>query len=132
MNSQELVKKIVRILDSKKGLDIEVIEIGELSTLGDYFVLVSGGSSTQVKALAEEVEDTLAKDGIEPKRIEGAPSALWILMDYRDVIVHVFYKETREFYGIGRLWSDAPRMDLAGLTGDPPKTVPEDTGLPET
>ena len=113
MNSQELVKKIVRILDSKKGLDIEVIEIGELSTLGDYFVLVSGGSSTQVKALAEEVEDTLAKDGIEPKRIEGAQSALWILMDYRDVIVHVFYKEARGFYQLERLWADGEQVDIS-------------------
>ena len=115
MNSQELVKKIVRILDSKKGLDIEVIEIGELSTLGDYFVLVSGGSSTQVKALAEEVEDTLAKDGIEPKRIEGAQSALWILMDYRDVIVHVFYKEGRGFYQLERLWADGEHVDIEEL-----------------
>ena len=117
MNPEELLKKTVQILDSKKGMDIEVIDIRGLSTLGDYFVLVSGASSTQVKSLAEEVEDTLAKEGVEPKRIEGAQTALWILMDYRDVIVHVFYKDTREFYGMGRLWADAPRMDTAALLG---------------
>ena len=61
------------------------------------------------------MEDTLSKEGIEPRRIEGAQSAVWILMDYQDVILHVFTKETREFYNMERLWADAPRMDLAGL-----------------
>lgn len=115
MNPEALVKEIVKTLDSKQGQDITAIKISDLTTLGDYFVVVSGNSNTQVKALAEEVEDVLARQGIEPKRVEGASSALWILLDYRDVIVHVFYKETRDFYGIERLWSDAPRMDLSGI-----------------
>lgn len=115
MNSEELAKKIVRILDSKKGLDIAGVDIHELTTIGDYFILVTGTSSPHVKALAEEVEDTLAKEGLEPRRIEGAQSATWILMDYQDVILHIFTKETREFYNMERLWSDAPRLDLTGL-----------------
>ena len=115
MNSEELVRSIVKTLDSKKGQDIVAINIRDLTTLGDYFVVASGNSNTQVKALAEEVEDALSKQGVEPKRVEGSETALWILMDYGDVIVHIFYKDTREFYGIERLWSDAPRMDLTQI-----------------
>lgn len=115
MNSEELAKKIVRLLDSKKGMDIVGVDIHRLTTIGDYFILVTGTSSPHVKALAEEVEDTLAKEGLEPRRIEGAQSATWILMDYQDVILHIFTKETREFYNMERLWSDAPRLDLTGL-----------------
>lgn len=119
MSSEDLAKKIVKVLDSKKGMDITGIDIRQLTTIGDYFILVTGTSSPHVKALAEEVEDTLAKEGIEPRRIEGAQSAVWILMDYQDVILHVFTKETREFYNMERLWSDAPRMDLTGIvTGE--------------
>ncbi|MCI9667455.1 MAG: ribosome silencing factor [Angelakisella sp.] len=115
MNSQELAKKIVKILDSKKGMDITGIDIHDLTTIGDYFILVTGTSSPHVKALAEEVEDTLAREGLEPRRIEGAQSAAWILIDYQDVILHIFTKETRDFYDMERLWSDAPRMDLTVL-----------------
>ena len=102
MNSQELAKKIVKILDSKKGMDITGIDIHDLTTIGDYFILVTGTSSPHVKALAA-------------RRIEGAQSAAWILIDYQDVILHIFTKETRDFYDMERLWSDAPRMDLTGL-----------------
>lgn len=115
MNSEELAKKIVTILDNKKGRDIIGIDIRELTTLGDYFLLATGTSVPHVKALEEEVEDTLAKEGIEPRRVEGAQTATWILMDYQDVILHIFTGETREFYNMERLWADAPRMDLSGL-----------------
>ena len=115
MNSEEFAKKIVKILDGKKGMDIVGIDIHELTTIGDYFILVTGTSSPHVKALADEVEDTLAKEGVEPRRVEGAQSATWILIDYQDVILHIFTKETRDFYNMERLWSDAPRLDLAGL-----------------
>ena len=91
------------------------MDIHELTTIGDFFILVTGTSSPHVKALAEEVEDSLAKEGLEPRRIEGAQSATWILMDYQDVILHIFTKETRDFYNMERLWSDAPRLDLTGL-----------------
>ena len=115
MNSEALAKKIVLLLDGKKGMDIVGVDIHELTTIGDYFILVTGTSSPHVKALAEEVEDSLAKEGLEPRRIEGAQSATWILMDYQDVILHIFTKETRDFYNMERLWSDAPRLDLTGL-----------------
>ena len=115
MNSEELAKKIVKILDGKKGRDIIGIDIRELTTLGDYFLLATGTSVPHVKALEEEVEDTLAREGIEPRRVEGAQTATWILMDYQDVILHIFTGETREFYNMERLWADAPRMDLTGI-----------------
>ncbi len=114
MTSQELTREIVKLLDSKKATDIVALQISGISTLGDYFVVASGTSSTQVKALADEVDRKLSKEfGIEAKRIEGYQSAAWILMDYYDVIVHIFYSETREFYGLERLWADAPRLELA-------------------
>jgi len=97
---------------SKQAVDITAMKISDLTTMGDYFVVASGNSNAQVKALAEEVENQLSRLGIEPKKVEGGQSALWILMDYYDVIVHIFYKETREFYSIERLWADAPRVDI--------------------
>ena len=112
---EELVHTIVRLLDGKKAEDITAIQIKELTTIGDYFVVASGNSSTQVKAMANEVEDKLSAMGIEPRRVEGHQTCLWILLDYRDVIVHIFNHVTREFYGIERLWSDAPRMDISHL-----------------
>lgn len=115
MNSVELSKAIVTLLDSKKAKDIIAIEVKDLTTLGDYFIIASGSSTSQVKAMAEEVEDTLGRQGIEPKQIEGYSSSNWILLDYRDVIVHLFLDETREFYSLERLWADAPKLDLAGL-----------------
>ncbi|MEG0753642.1 MAG: ribosome silencing factor [Angelakisella sp.] len=112
LQPEQLVSKIVKTLDSKQAVDITAMKISDLTTIGDYFVVASGNSNAQVKALAEEVENQLSKLGIEPKKVEGGQSALWILMDYYDVIVHIFYKETREFYSIERLWADAPRVDI--------------------
>lgn len=112
MTSLELAKKIAGILDKKKAVDLSVLDIGSLSTLGDYFVIASGTSTIQVKALADEVDKQLGDMGMEPKRIEGYQSATWILMDYYDVMVHIFFQETREFYSLERLWGDAPRIDL--------------------
>lgn len=107
MTSLELATKIAKLLDSKKATDIRVLRIREISSLGDYFVLASANNSTLVQALTDEVDFTLGHEGIEPRRIEGYSSANWILMDYNDVIVHIFHEETRQFYSLERLWSDA-------------------------
>ncbi len=115
MTSIELAKKVAGILDSKKATDVVVIDIRKLTTLGDYFVVASGTSTTQVKALVDEVDKQLSAAGLEPKRVEGYNSAAWILMDYYEVIIHVFYQETREFYALERLWSDAPRVDISNI-----------------
>ncbi len=115
VTTTEQLKKIVSILDSKKGIDIKVIEIGDLSILGDYFVIASGASSTQTKALAGEVEFQLSREGIEPKHAEGMRSENWILLDYGDIIVHIFYAQTREFYDLERLWADGNALDIETL-----------------
>ena len=113
MTSNEMVKKIARFLSEKKAKDIMAREIRELTTIGDYFVIASGGSDTQVKALSDAVEEGLSALGEEPRRIEGYQSGMWIVLDYYDVIVHIFHEQAREFYGLERLWADAPRVELA-------------------
>ncbi|MBP3330598.1 MAG: ribosome silencing factor [Clostridia bacterium] len=106
MKYEELIKNIVKVLDEKKAEDIKIIETAELTIVADCFVVVSGNSSTHVKALAGEVEDALSKLGTEPEHIEGRATG-WILMDYGTVVVHVFDKPSREYYNIERLWQDA-------------------------
>ena len=98
MTSKELAGKIVKILDSKKALDIRVIGISDLTIIADYFVLATGTSNTQVKALADEVEYQLKQQDIMPNRMEGYNSSSWILVDYGNVVVHIFQKDTRDFY----------------------------------
>ncbi len=115
MTSLEQAKAIVKVMDSKKAKDIKLVEIKELSSLGDYFVIASASNTTQVKAIADEVEDEMTKLGIEPNRVEGRQSAQWILLDYYDVMVHIFLEESRNFYNLERLWSDAPQVDISEL-----------------
>lgn len=115
MTSIELVKFAAKLLDSKKATDIVALDIRGVTSLGDYFVVASGSSTTQVKSLAEELEDKLSKQGMEPKRVEGERSAMWVLMDYSDVIIHIFNHETRDFYCLERLWADAPKLELSDL-----------------
>lgn len=116
MTALEISREAVKILDSKKAKDIKVLEIEGISSLGDYFIVASGSSTTQVKALADELEFQLKGQGILPKRVEGYQSAAWIVLDYYDVIIHLFYEETRQFYSLERLWSDAPLLDISDLT----------------
>lgn len=118
MTSNDMVKFVTKLLDKKKATDITVLGLDDLSSLCDYFIIASGGSATQVKALAAEVEDKLSELGLEPKRVEGESSAMWILMDYYDVIIHIFYHETREFYCLERLWADAKKVDVEELLKD--------------
>lgn len=113
MTSLEQARKIVQVMDSKKAKDIRLIKIEGISSLGDYFVVASASNTTQVKAIADEVEDEMTKLGLEPNRVEGRQSAQWILMDYYDVMVHVFLDEARSFYNLERLWSDAPQLDIS-------------------
>ena len=115
MTSLEQARKIVQVMDSKKAKDIRLIKIEGISSLGDYFVVASASNTSQVKAIADEVEDEMTKLGLEPNRVEGRQSAQWILMDYYDVMVHVFLDEARSFYNLERLWSDAPQLDISDL-----------------
>lgn len=112
MDSLEKAKKTAACLDNKKGRRITVLEVGELTSISDYFVIASGGSAAQVKAMADEVTEKLHGEGYEPVHIEGYNIATWILIDYSDVVVHIFLEETREFYDIERLWTDAKNIDI--------------------
>jgi len=112
ITTQEKLKTIVKALDSKRGEDIQVIGIGDLTIVADYFVIANGGSTTQTKALAEETEFKMSQLGIEPIRTEGYQGQTWIVLDYGDIVVHVFYKETRSYYNLERLWSDGKPVDI--------------------
>lgn len=118
MTSLEMVKKTVKALDNKKAQDIQVIKIDDLSPIADYFVIATGSSTTQVKALADEVDYQMSQAKIEPKRVEGYQSATWILLDYGDVVVHVFFSQARDFYSLERLWSDGQNLDVAALLAE--------------
>lgn len=115
MTSYEQALLTAKALDSKKGIDIQVIEIGDISVLADYMVIATGTSSTHVKALADEVEYQLDNAGISVSHIEGYRSNSWILLDYVDVIVNVFSDEAREFYDLERLWQDGKPIDLSNV-----------------
>lgn len=114
MEPKELAIDIARFLDGRKATDLEIIQIGSLTTIGDYFVVATASNRVLSKALCEDLDQYLGRKGIEPKRIEGRSAGEWILMDYRDVIVHIFCGETRDHYGIERVWADAPRVDPDG------------------
>ena len=117
MTSLEKAKSIVKILDEKKATDLTVIETQELTVMSDYFVIASGTSSTHVRSLAEDVEFEMSKLGAEVDHIEGRATG-WILLDYGDVLVHVFQPESREYYNLERLWGDAARVDISDIITD--------------
>ena len=115
MNSLDLMKKIVLFADNKKARDIKVLALEGLTTIADYFVICSGGSSTQVKAISDEVEEKLKEIEILPFGKEGFSMADWILIDYSDVVLHVFTPESREFFNIEKLWADAKEVDISDI-----------------
>ena len=112
MTSLQTAKMIAGFLEEKLGENIKVLEVEDLTILADYFVIASGSSSTQVRALADEVEHKLGLVGVEPRRVEGKPSGGWVLLDYNTVILHVFSEQAREFYSLERLWADAKVIDI--------------------
>lgn len=104
-----------KALEEKKAEDIKVIGIGTISVIADYFIIANGTNSSQVDAMVDSVEEKLAAEGFEAKRIEGARSSGWILMDYGDIVVHVFAKEDRLFYDLERIWRDGQSVSLSDL-----------------
>ena len=113
LTSKELVVAAVKALDSKKGKNIKVLYTEDQTSLADYFVICNGTSNTQVRALADAVEEAMTKEGEEPHHIEGHRGGEWTLLDYSAVVVHVFTEEAREFYSLERLWSDAAPVDVS-------------------
>ncbi len=112
MTARETAIAIANALDDKKAQDIKVLQIEDLTVVTDYFVIANGTSTTQVRALAEEVEFQLEQKGVRPKHIESSENRSWILMDYNSVIVHIFLPEAREFYDLERLWADGLPVEL--------------------
>ncbi len=115
MTAEEKIKIAVKALDSKRAEKIQVLKVRDLTILGDYFIIANGNSTTQTKALAEEVEFQLSQQGVEPHHREGMNGSNWYILDYTDVIIHVFYQETRDFYRLEQLWADAEQVDISGL-----------------
>ena len=119
LNAKEIIAVAVKALDDKKGKDLKVRFTADQTTLADYFIICTGTSNTQVRALAEAVEEALSKAGEEPHHIEGHRGGQWTLLDYSAVVIHVFTEEGRAFYDLERLWSDAKPVDVSQyLTAD--------------
>ena len=118
-NAKELALLAARALSDKKGKEIQVLEIGELTTLADYFVIATGSSNTQINALVDNVEKVLLEEAEEdPLHREGHRGGTWVLMDFGSLVVHVFTAEARKFYDLERLWQDGHQVNLAAVLGE--------------
>lgn len=109
------MKKVIDALENKKAENIQLIDISEVSTIADYFVITNGMNVSQIQALSDNVEEKLIVDGIRPRSIEGYNTANWILMDYSDFLVHIFDRESRGFYDLERIWRDGKVVDIQSL-----------------
>lgn len=105
------VKAAAKALDQKFGKDIVVLEISEISAIADYFIITQANNPNQVQAMVSGVEESLEKNGIKLRHIEGRERADWVLMDFGDIIIHIFNEESRAFYGLERTWNDAKQID---------------------
>ena len=112
MTPKEVAALAAKALDDRKGVDIRLLELTQVTSLADHFLICTGTSSTHVKALCDSVEKTLDEAGEPALRREGHRSGTWVLLDYGCLVVHVFTEETRQFYDLERLWSDAKKVDL--------------------
>ena len=106
MTSREMLKIAYTVLDEKKGEDIKVIDISNISVIADYFLIASANNINQLQAMSDELQEKFSKEGIEVKQVEGNRSATWILLDYGDLVIHLFDKEDRLFYDLERIWTD--------------------------
>ncbi len=116
MSSKEMAKLAYQALAEKKAEDIQVIDISGISVLADYFVIANGANQHQTEAMCDAVEEELAKAGVSIKQIEGNRNSSWILMDFSEIIVHVFSKEDRLFYDLERIWGDGKFIDVSQLS----------------
>ena len=106
---------LTRLSDEKKGEDIKIIDISGISVMADYFIIANGNSITQVQALVDNVEEKMNQSGFIMKRKEGNRSSTWVLLDFGDVVVHVFDNEDRLFYDLERIWSDGKTVEISAL-----------------
>lgn len=112
MDSREKAKIIVEALRDKKGIDIRVLDIRNVSVISDYFIIASGSNKNQVQAMTDNVEDELEKEKIYSNHVEGYGSGSWILLDYDDIIIHLFNEDDRAFYDLEKIWSDGQVVDM--------------------
>lgn len=115
MQTIDLVKKIVEALEDKKAEDITVLDIGEVSSIADYFIIANGNNANQLTAMEDAVDEAMYTNGVHQKQVEGRGNSTWILMDYQDIIVHLFSKEDRQFYDLDRIWRDGKVVDVHSL-----------------
>lgn len=114
MSPKDLALTLARIADNKKGEDVRVLEVTDLTTLADYFVICTGTSTTHLKTLSGEMELGMKDKGVVPHHTEGRESGNWLLLDYGCVIVHLFLRDTRAFYSLEHLWADAKEVAFGG------------------
>lgn len=116
VDSKQLAEHIASLLDKKKAHDVKILRVTERTVIADYFVIAGGTSSTQVKALADEVEYRIGvNDGIKPVNVEGRGTGGWVLLDYENVLVHVFDPKMREFYNLEKLWAECEEVPFDKL-----------------
>ena len=115
MQTIDLVKKIVEALEDKKAEDITVLDIGGVSSIADYFIIANGNNANQLTAMEDALDEAMDTNGVHQKQVEGTSNSTWILMDYQDIIVHLFSKEDRQFYDLDRIWRDGKVVDVHSL-----------------
>lgn len=115
IKAREQAKAACHALSEKKAEDIRVIEISEISVLADYFIIASGSNQNQIQAMVDAVDEEMAKAGHHARQVEGNQNSSWILMDYGDIIVHIFSREDRLFYDLERIWRDGRQIEAAEL-----------------
>ena len=121
LTPEEVAKLAVKVLDEKKAGNIRLLRTRDVTVLADYFVIATASSTTQLKMLADTVSETLEAAGEQTLRSEGVRECGWMLVDFGCVIVHLFLRETREFYSLERLWSDAPEEDITAFLASGPE-----------
>lgn len=109
---KEILKRIVNIIEDKKGEQIVVLDISEISSLADYFVISSANNINQLQAISDDLQELLEKEGLKINKVEGAKNSSWVLLDFTDIVIHLFTKEDRIFYNLERIWADAKQVEL--------------------
>ena len=115
MNSNEIAKLAITALEDKKAEDIKIIDISEVSVIADYFIIANGTNRSQIQTLSDHVEEVLGKEGVPLRQVEGYDNANWVLLDFHDVIIHIFDKENRLFYDLERIWRDGKMIGATEL-----------------
>lgn len=115
MNSKEIARLAIEALEDKKAEDIKVIDISEVSVIADYFIIAGGSNRSQIQALCDNVDEKLGRAGYPAKQTEGYDTANWILLDFGDIIIHIFDKENRLLYDLERIWRDGKQIDIKEL-----------------